>query len=228
MQSLRSVHNAEKRTALVEVVRAIGAPGLRLLDIGCGPASDIHKHARLGIGHVVGLDNDAAVIDEARKRATQYPGEDFRFEVCVDVLDYLQRLPDRSVDIATCHFSVHFFVDRLAELCTQLRRVVRPRGVWVVATINASSVPDNFLGEHLQVTKSECRSRMRYRLDHTRYFGETCSEEPTLTTADLVREATTAGWFLGRCHTFGSGGLPRDYTPELAMITGFHEWLHFV
>lgn len=233
MQALRRLHNQAKMDALTSAVRSAhqGCGSVRLLDIGCGPSSDIHKYARLGVTSVIGLDNDPDVIAEAHRRAEQYRGLDYKFELCRDVLGRLATMEANSADIATCHFSVHFFTDGLEELCKAVRRVVRPGGVWVVATINGSSVPDSFRGDHLQVLKSACRTRMVYRLEHTRYFGssqDSANEEPVLPTEDLLRAATAAGWCPSCCTNFGASGLPRQYTPELAMITNFHEWLHLV
>src|SRR5438105_1750801 len=47
-------------------------PGHRVLDVGCGPATDTLALGALAspLGRVVGIDRDAAMIAEARRRAS--------------------------------------------------------------------------------------------------------------------------------------------------------------
>ena len=232
MKALRRLHNQAKMDALTSAVREAETSGgfARLLDIGCGPASDVHKYARLGMTNVIGFDNDAEVIAEAHRRTERYRGMHYQFEVCQDVLARLASMTPGSVDVATCHFSAHFFAHRLAQLCSAVRRVVRPGGVWVVATIDGDRVPDEAHNKYITIRKRDGGRWMEYALAGTRYFSMphgTPDTEPVLATSALVRNAHDQGLQLVGRKDMGARGVPRHYPTELAAITAFHECLLF-
>ena len=102
-------------------------PGLRLLDVGCGPGSITAEFAeRLGSdGYVLGIDYSAEVIE----RATQsYADSDATFET-MDL--YALPLDDDSFDIAHAHQVLQHVSDPVAAL-REMRRVVRPGGIIAV------------------------------------------------------------------------------------------------
>jgi ubiquinone/menaquinone biosynthesis C-methylase UbiE len=110
-------------------------PGLRLLDIGCGPGTITADLAGLvSPGEVLGIDNGAAVIEQARERYGQVPNlrvgqiPNLRFEVG-DV--YALDLPDDSVDVVHGHQVLQHLVDPVAAL-RELRRVLVPGGLLAV------------------------------------------------------------------------------------------------
>ena len=96
-------------------------PGLRLLDVGCGPGTITADLAtRLAPGTVLGIDASAEVIDAARR---DHP--DVTFSVA-DVYDL--GLEDASWDVVHAHQVLQHLADPVAAL-REMRRVVRPGGI---------------------------------------------------------------------------------------------------
>lgn len=96
-------------------------PGLRLLDVGCGPGTITADFAtRLAPGTVLGIDASAEVIDAARR---DHP--DVTFSVA-DVYDL--GLEDASWDVVHAHQVLQHLADPVAAL-KEMRRVVRPGGI---------------------------------------------------------------------------------------------------
>jgi SAM-dependent methyltransferase len=96
-------------------------PGLRLLDVGCGPGTITADFAtRLAPGTVLGIDASAEVIDAARR---DHP--DVTFSVA-DVYDL--GLEDASWDVVHAHQVLQHLADPVAAL-REMRRVVRPGGI---------------------------------------------------------------------------------------------------
>lgn len=104
-------------------------PGMRVLDLACGPATLSKPLAALVApdGEVVGVDLAAGMIELAR--SMQIPNA--RFEV----MD-LERLefPDAAFDAVGCGHGLHFVSD-LDRALGEARRVIRPEGRF------AASVP---------------------------------------------------------------------------------------
>lgn len=104
-------------------------PGMRLLDVGCGPGTITTGLARLvAPGEVVGIDVAAEVIESARTHAAEVGATNARFETA-NVYD----LPYEagSFDAAYANQVMQHLakpVDALAEM----RRVVRPGGLVAV------------------------------------------------------------------------------------------------
>src|SRR4029434_5444906 len=96
-------------------------PGLRLLDVGCGPGTITAGFApRLAPGTVLGIDASAEVIDAARR---DHP--DVTFSVA-DVYDL--GLEDASWDVVHAHQVLQHLADPVAAL-RERRGVVRPGGI---------------------------------------------------------------------------------------------------
>ncbi|HZQ29097.1 MAG TPA: methyltransferase domain-containing protein [Acidimicrobiales bacterium] len=103
-------------------------PGLRLLDVGCGPGTiTLDLAAHVAPGEVIGIDASAEVIEEARAAAAAAGGS-VSFEVA-DVYD----LPfdDGAFDVVHVHQVLHHVPDPVGAL-RALRRVCRPGGVVAV------------------------------------------------------------------------------------------------
>jgi SAM-dependent methyltransferase len=105
-------------------------PGMRLLDVGCGPGTITADLARaLAPGPVVGIDASPTVIEEAR--ALPAPGGAARpptFEVG-DV--YTLPFEDGTFDVVHAHQVLQHLGEPLSALA-EMRRVCRPGGVVAV------------------------------------------------------------------------------------------------
>jgi ubiquinone/menaquinone biosynthesis C-methylase UbiE len=101
------------------------APGMSLLDVGCGPGTiTADLAARLDPGQVVGLDGSAEVIDEARRLAANGPpGLTFEVGDLFD-LDY----EDGTFDVVHAHQVLQHLGDPVAAL-VEMKRVCRPGGL---------------------------------------------------------------------------------------------------
>ena len=96
------------------------SPGLRVLDVGCGPgALTAELVARLGADAVAAVDPSAPFVEAARAR---HPGVDVR-QASAEALPY----PDGSFDAAIAQLVVHFMTDPVAGL-REMARVTRPTG----------------------------------------------------------------------------------------------------
>jgi len=98
------------------------APGLSLLDVGCGPGTiTVDLARRLAPGRVVGLDASADVIAQAE----QFDEPNLTFLVG-DA--YALPFEDDSFDMVHIHQTLQH-VARPVDVLRELRRVVRPGGV---------------------------------------------------------------------------------------------------
>jgi ubiquinone/menaquinone biosynthesis C-methylase UbiE len=101
-------------------------PGMRLLDAGSGPGSITCEMAELvAPGEVVGIDNVAEVVEQARALAAERGVANVRFEVGDT---YALGYDDDSFDGAHAHQLLQHVSDPVTVL-RELSRVVRPRGV---------------------------------------------------------------------------------------------------
>jgi SAM-dependent methyltransferase len=104
-------------------------PGMRLLDVGCGPGTiTLDLAARVAPGHTTGVDRDAGVLAEARSAldSRQIPGVEFR---TADA--YALEFDDESFDVVHAHQLLQHLTDPVAAL-VEMRRVLRPGGVLAV------------------------------------------------------------------------------------------------
>ncbi|MGE3858169.1 MAG: methyltransferase domain-containing protein [Dehalococcoidia bacterium] len=104
-------------------------PGMRLLDVGCGPGTISTGLARaVAPGEVVGIDVSADVIESARAHAAEVGVTNARFEAAsVYALPY----EVASFDVAHAHQVLQHLAAPVDAL-TEMRRVLRPGGLVAV------------------------------------------------------------------------------------------------
>ena len=101
-------------------------PADRVLDVGCGPGTiTVGLAGRVPAGRVVGVDPEAAVLDEARAEAARRRQANVTFEVA-DV----RRLPmaDGTFDVVHAHQVLQHLADPVAALA-EMGRVCRTGGL---------------------------------------------------------------------------------------------------
>ena len=101
-------------------------PGLRALDVACGPGTVARVLAKqLGPeGLVAACDSSPAMIARAESKPPVEGGAPIAYTLSPAVpLPY----PDQSFDLVTCQQGLQFFPDAKAAL-GEMRRVLRPRG----------------------------------------------------------------------------------------------------
>ncbi len=104
-------------------------PGMRLLDVGCGPGTITLDLAELvAPGEVIGVDQAPVQLERARALATERGISSVRFEQAdLFALPYA----DASFDVVFAHAVLMHVGDRLAAL-HEFRRVLRPGGIVAV------------------------------------------------------------------------------------------------
>lgn len=104
-------------------------PGMRLLDVGCGPGSiTLGLAEAVSPGEVIGVDIQVAQVEHARRRAAVYRVTNLQFQAASI---YALPFPDRCFDAAFANGVVMHLAEpvrALAELC----RVLRPGGIAAV------------------------------------------------------------------------------------------------
>ncbi len=110
---------------LLEALR----PGMRVLDVGCGPGTiTLDLAARVSPGLVVGIDVAEEVLAKAEALRAERGVANAEF-LAGDV--YRLDFPDSSFDVAHAHQVLQHLTDPVAAL-RELRRVLRPDGVLAV------------------------------------------------------------------------------------------------
>ena len=103
-----------------------GARFERILDVGCGAGVALEPlRARFAPARLLGVDSDAALIEQGRGTAP------LGCELRVGDVTRLD-LPDASIDLALCHQTLHHVRDQRRALA-ELYRVLAPRGVLLLA-----------------------------------------------------------------------------------------------
>jgi SAM-dependent methyltransferase len=104
-------------------------PGMRLLDVGCGPGTITEGLARaVAPGAVIGIDVEPAVLAEARSRAEAAGMAVLRFE---EASVYALPYPDTSFDAAHAH-QVFQHLARPVDAAREVLRVLVPGGLFGV------------------------------------------------------------------------------------------------
>jgi ubiquinone/menaquinone biosynthesis C-methylase UbiE len=104
-------------------------PGHAVLDLGCGPGTDLARLARAVTesGSILGVDLDPAMVEEANRRLAAWPNVRVKVGDAHDL-----PLVDNSIDRARLDRVLHQ-VDDPARVLAELRRVLRPGGVAAIA-----------------------------------------------------------------------------------------------
>ena len=112
-------------------------PGMRVLDIGCGPGSITRDiAARVAPGGVTGIDTDEGRLEIARQGAAEASLEHLTFELGdANALVF----DDASFDVVFMHAVLQHVADPLAIL-KECRRVLRPDGIVGVGDTDLSAV----------------------------------------------------------------------------------------
>lgn len=109
-------------------------PGMRLLDVGCGPGSITRGLAeRLAPGQVIGLDSSPDVVAVARQEAGP---ENLQYEVGSV---YQLPFPDASFDVAYAH-QVFQHLRHPGKALQEMLLVVRPGGLIAVRDVDWGTV----------------------------------------------------------------------------------------
>jgi ubiquinone/menaquinone biosynthesis C-methylase UbiE len=102
------------------------APGIRLLDVGCGGGKQcrLFAEALRGEAAIVGGDISPELLAQARQASREMGGK-----FLVEELDFNRRFPfpDESFDLLTCCFAIYYAADPGFTL-DEMRRVLRPGG----------------------------------------------------------------------------------------------------
>lgn len=133
LEGIMARGEARGRSRVIEL--AALRPGMRVLDLACGPGTLSGRMAALVApgGELVGVDLAAGMIALASQSVPAA-----RFEV----MDMEQlTLPDASFDVAVCGHGLQFAPD-LARALREAHRVLRPRGR-LVASVPVASVKDS-------------------------------------------------------------------------------------
>ncbi len=133
------------------------APGLDVLDVGCGPGSITAEFAARVApgGTVLGIDYSAEVIDRAQS-AFSDSGATFQ---AMDL--YALDIADDSYDIAHAHQVLQHVSDPVAAL-REMKRVIRPGGIVAVRDADYAGMHwaphspemDNWMSVYRQVAKA--------------------------------------------------------------------------
>jgi len=108
-------------------------PGMRLLDVGCGPGSITRGLAeRVAPGQVVGLDLSRETLAAARQDAAARGLDNLRYE---EGSVYQLSFPDASFDVAYAHQVFQHLREPGAAL-REMLRVVRPGGLVAVRDVD--------------------------------------------------------------------------------------------
>jgi ubiquinone/menaquinone biosynthesis C-methylase UbiE len=127
-------------------------PGMRLLDIGCGPGSITRGLAeRLAPAVVIGVDLSRETLEAARTEAVARGIDNVRFE---EASVYALPFPDGAFDVAYAHQVFQHLREREAGL-REVLRVVRPGGLVAVRDVDWGTVaywpPDPWLDRFVDV-----------------------------------------------------------------------------
>jgi ubiquinone/menaquinone biosynthesis C-methylase UbiE len=133
-------------------------PGVRILDVGCGPGTlTVDLARRVAPGEVVGIDLAPSVIAEARRHATEAGVANVTFQAG----DFRRAgLEERSFDVVHAHQVLQHLRDPIQALAT-MARLARPGGTVAARDADYSAMVwaptderlDRWLAVYLAVTR---------------------------------------------------------------------------
>jgi ubiquinone/menaquinone biosynthesis C-methylase UbiE len=160
-------------------------PGMRLLDVGCGPGSiTMGLAALISPGEVVGIDIQPGQVEKARSEAREANVENARFEVA-DC--YSLPFPDASFDVCYANSVLQHLRDPIAAL-KEMRRVLAPNGF--AALCDAESNNIKYPEEGGFQAASELNARTRRRNGGDPHVGR--SHRALLLAAGFARSVASA------------------------------------
>jgi SAM-dependent methyltransferase len=106
--------------------RLVDPEGAVVIDVGCGGGTYTRAWSQLGARRVVGVDASAPVLAAAREDHGGLPGVEFRLGDAAAT-----GLPAGAADVVFERALVHHIAD-LAPVVAEARRLLRPRGTYVV------------------------------------------------------------------------------------------------
>jgi ubiquinone/menaquinone biosynthesis C-methylase UbiE len=111
-------------------------PRQSALDIGCGAGHSTHLLAKLcgADTKIVGVDNNADILETARQRSVKFPNLSFQ-EGSVTQLPFA----DNTFDVVFCQ-TLLIHVHDLSGALAEMKRVLKPGGVAVMAEMNNASL----------------------------------------------------------------------------------------
>jgi len=183
------------------------APGLSLLDVGCGPGTlTVDLARRVAPGRVLGVDRAPEVVEEARRHAA-----DAGVPVSLAVADvYALEIPDACFDVVHAHQVLQHLTDPVAAL-REMRRVAKPGGLVAVRDSDYSCFSwaplDPLLARWLETYRAVAR-RNRAEPDAGRHlkawanaagFASVTATSSTWTFADPASCAWWGGLWADRC-----------------------------
>ena len=108
-------------------------PGMRLLDVGCGPGSiTVGLAQRVAPGAAIGVDSSDSVVATAREYAAQLGAANLTFETG-DV--YAPRFAQQSFDAIFVHMVLHHLT-RPVDALKSLKTLLKPGGVLGVREVD--------------------------------------------------------------------------------------------
>lgn len=234
MEVVRRYHNRVKEKALEEASRIarVTAP-LSLLDLACGPGSDMLKWKRLGLSDVLALDASEGAILEARRRYGRLgSGASYRF-VIANVCDRLHRYAGAERwSIVTCNMAIHYMMrddERFASFMDAVAEALKPGGVFAGTLMNGDRL-ERLLGargEHrsdLMTVVRRGESELEVDMKDTYYFEKGPSEEPLVRPERLIGAALSRGLRLVGWTNFPEYvRVPPGYPAEAATLSSVYD-----
>lgn len=125
-----------------QLLRGRIAPGMRVLDAGCGDGRNIVYLLRSGY-EVFGVDTNPASIEQVRRLASRFapalPAGNFRVEPIEQMT-----FPDACADVVISSAVLHFAPDeaRFSEMIRDTWRVLKPGGMLVCRLASTIGIED--------------------------------------------------------------------------------------
>jgi tellurite methyltransferase len=143
-----------------QLLRGRIAPGMRVLDAGCGGGRNLVHLLRSGY-EAFGVDEDPAAIESVRRLASRLapglPRENFRVEA-VEAMSF----PDRHADVVLCSAVLHFARDErhFEAMLDSCWRVLRPGGLFfsrLASTVGLEGKLEAFGGRRFMLPDGSTR-----------------------------------------------------------------------
>ncbi|KAH8846950.1 hypothetical protein MCOR27_002313 [Pyricularia oryzae] len=165
-QTYTAVNNTQYDAGLFLLKQLGLEPGMRVLDVGCGPGNITSYLADVvgASGEVVGVDPSEERIDLARAKITS-PGESSgtgaRLSFFVGTAEDLSRFATGSFDAVYCNSTLHWVRDQPLAL-REFARVLKPGG-----RLGVSGQSGDFVAAHEAIAKTVLGREPYAAYDHS-------------------------------------------------------------